>query len=69
MYRIKNLRLIKWTGVKGSFGRLGGDERLIIAANDREEEVQALLRCVSGGTLNISLAANTPSIDARRSGN
>jgi hypothetical protein len=44
MYRIKNLRLIKRTGVKGSFGRLGGDERLIIAANDREEEVQALLR-------------------------
>jgi len=51
MYRIKNLRLIKWTGVKGSFGRLGGDERLIIAANDREEEVQALLRCVSAGLL------------------
>ncbi|KAG1728642.1 uncharacterized protein EDB91DRAFT_852261 [Suillus paluster] len=45
MYRIKNLRLIKRTGVKGSFGRLGGDERLIIPANDREkEEVKALLQ-------------------------
>ncbi|KAG2363432.1 hypothetical protein BDR07DRAFT_1404363 [Suillus spraguei] len=44
MYRIKNLRLIKRTDVKGAFGRLGGDERLIIAANDREkDEVQALL--------------------------
>ncbi|KAG1827545.1 uncharacterized protein BJ212DRAFT_1256958 [Suillus subaureus] len=45
MYRIKNLRLIRRTGVKGAFGRLGGDERLIIAANDREkEEVKALLQ-------------------------
>ncbi|KAG1743381.1 hypothetical protein EDB19DRAFT_1964058 [Suillus lakei] len=44
-YRIKNLRLIKRTGVKGAFGRLGGDERLIIAVYDREkEEVQALLQ-------------------------
>ncbi|KAG0701777.1 hypothetical protein DFH29DRAFT_805870 [Suillus ampliporus] len=47
MYRIKNLRLIRRTGVKGAFGRLGGNERLIIAANDREnEEVKALLQYV-----------------------
>ncbi|KAG2116402.1 hypothetical protein DEU56DRAFT_748325 [Suillus clintonianus] len=45
MYRIKNLRLIKRAGIKGAFGRLGGDERLIIAVNDLEkEEVKALLR-------------------------
>ncbi|KAG2106682.1 uncharacterized protein F5147DRAFT_699529 [Suillus discolor] len=45
MYRIKNLRLITRIGVKGAFGRLGGDERLIIAADDREkEDVQALLQ-------------------------
>lgn len=45
IYRIKNLRLIQRTGVKGAFGRLGGDERLIIVANDREkEEIQALLQ-------------------------
>lgn len=45
MYRIKNLRLINRIGVKGDFGRLGGDERLIIAADDRKkEDVQALLQ-------------------------
>ncbi|KAG1827544.1 uncharacterized protein BJ212DRAFT_59345 [Suillus subaureus] len=45
MYRIKNLRLIRKTGVKGAFGRLGGDERLIIATSDREKEaVKALLQ-------------------------
>ncbi|KAG2131294.1 uncharacterized protein EDB93DRAFT_1094395 [Suillus bovinus] len=73
MYRIKNLRLIKRTGVKGVFGRLGGDERLIIAANDHEkEEVQALLQRkekwklemkrdgVSIEPLNISTAASRP---------
>ncbi|KAG2350098.1 hypothetical protein BDR05DRAFT_955959 [Suillus weaverae] len=45
MYRIKNLRLIRRSGVRCAFGRLGGDERLIIATNDRDkEEVQALLK-------------------------
>jgi hypothetical protein len=60
MYRIKNLRLINRTGVKGAFGRLGGDERLIIAANDREEEVQALLGCVSAGLLTFRWSLTLP---------
>lgn len=45
MYRIKNLRLIRRAGVKGAFGRLGGDEQLIIAVNDHEKkDVQALVQ-------------------------
>jgi hypothetical protein len=48
MYRIKDLRLIRRTGVKvvkGAFGRLGGDERLIIAVNNHEKkDVQALVQ-------------------------
>lgn len=56
MYRIKNLRLINRTGVKGDFGRLGGDERLIIAADDRKEDVQALLQYVLAGLLTFYLS-------------
>ncbi|KIK44550.1 hypothetical protein CY34DRAFT_802531 [Suillus luteus UH-Slu-Lm8-n1] len=45
MYRIRNLRLIKRAGVNGAFGRLGGDERLIIAVNDlMKNDVQALIQ-------------------------
>jgi hypothetical protein len=61
MYRIKNLRLIKRTGVKGAFGRLGGDERLIIVANDREkEEIQALLQYVWAGLLSFRWSLTLP---------
>jgi hypothetical protein len=50
IYRIKNLRLIRKTGVNGAFGRLGGDERLIIETKDHEkEEVKALLQYVFVG--------------------
>ncbi|OJA17277.1 hypothetical protein AZE42_12870 [Rhizopogon vesiculosus] len=39
------MRLIKRTGVNGVFWRLGGDERLIIEAEDREKsEVKTLLQ-------------------------
>ncbi|KAG1723680.1 hypothetical protein EDB19DRAFT_1915952 [Suillus lakei] len=49
MYRIKYLRLIRRAGVKGAFGRLGGDERLIIAVNDpKKKDVQALLQFTQG---------------------
>ncbi|KAG1765740.1 hypothetical protein EV702DRAFT_1151457, partial [Suillus placidus] len=44
IYRIKNLGLIRRSGVRGAFGRLRGDERLIIATNDRDKEEEALLR-------------------------
>jgi hypothetical protein len=54
MYRIKNLRLIKRPGVKGAFGRLGGDERLIIAVNDHmKNDVQALIQYVLVGLLSL----------------
>lgn len=47
IYRINNLRLIKRTNVNGAFGRLGGDERLIVEAKDHgKEEVEALLQYV-----------------------
>jgi len=55
MYRIKNLRLIRRMGVKvvkGAFGRLGGNERLIIAINNHEKkDVQALVQYVLAGLL------------------
>ncbi|OAX33517.1 hypothetical protein K503DRAFT_700285 [Rhizopogon vinicolor AM-OR11-026] len=67
-YRIKNLRLIKRTGVSGAFGRLGGDERLIVEAKDHEkDEVKALLQRkekwkmeMKRDGLSIESAGNTP---------
>ena len=54
IYRIKNLRLIR--RANGAFGRLGGDERLIIEVKDREKEgVRALLRYVLVRLVNLSL--------------